>query len=110
MNEWVIGNASRWISGKPSLQQIIKTNNYTGTIMVCKRKTQKSITPIFVLGSSANYGNLGDRIRVTLDSGNGHRDGGLVEIENIISISQTDIIGYLNNIGLTDNRPLYVFK
>jgi len=108
---WVIMSAKAWISGKPSIQKIIKENQHKSTIMVVMRNEGiRNPTPIFVLGSRGNYGNVGECKTYIKDTGIGYRGDGECQIQNIITIDENGIVDPGNGIGVNEKRTLYVFK
>jgi hypothetical protein len=110
--DWVIMGANNWISGKPTIEKIIKENNYNGTIMIVKRVfdcNDKEVL-IFVLGAPGDYGKIGKKVSFVQDTGRGYGKTGHCIIENIIKISDSEIIDEGNGIGVNEKRPLWVFK
>lgn len=104
---WVIMGASAWISGKPSVNKIIKENASESTIMVVERDGKK----VFVLGSGfGGYGNIGEEKTYIKDTGMGYGGSGYIKIENYITIDEKGIVDPGNGIGVEEKRPLYVFK
>jgi hypothetical protein len=104
--KWAIMGASGWINGRPSIEKIIKENKSKGTIMVVKRDT----TNVFILGAPGTYGEIGENVSYVQDTGNGYGRRGICEVQNIIQISEDKIIDEGNGIGVSEKRPLWVFK
>jgi hypothetical protein len=103
----VIMSARSWIGGKPTIEKIIKENDSESVITVAKKDGQE----IFILGSgNAPYGEDGSFHTYKLDTGNGYRGGGRIEIQNSIIIDNEKVLDGGNEIGLHEKRTLYVFK
>jgi hypothetical protein len=116
--DWVIMRASAWIPGKPSLDKIIVENNYEGTVIVGKISLyDNEPKPMFLLGAKGTYTKENkasyegkQRYSFIKDTGNGYKGEGYIEVENIIQITDCNIESKLNDIGINEKRPLYVFK
>lgn len=109
LTKWTIMNAkSVFDNKKVNIQDIMYFWNVSVmTIMVVKKGT----IPTFVVGSAGEYGNVGDKVGMTIDTGMGNRKTNtIITIENIIKFNHGKIIKSVNNIGLKEKRDVWVFK
>lgn len=111
VSQWIIMNATKKVFGKIrlSLDEII-VNEYfnSGCIMIVNFDHGKSV---FIYGSGQKpYGVVGETREFVQDTGQGYGRRGQLEIENFAVITDGEIITTANNIGLSEKRPLWVFK
>lgn len=111
--KWVIMSAWSWISGRKTPAEFVKASgDYDMTIMVATLITgyPETSKKVFVMGSRGGYGEIGATMPYVVDTGRGYSATGRALIENAITVDAEGNLTGINDVGMNEKRPLWVFK
>jgi len=111
--EFYIMNASSATGKrKSSIDDIIDFAGTDLTILAVSRNAGGKEVKIFISGSGdTGYGKQpGDSSSYVIDTGNGLKNGGSIDIENIITVSKDGQIDHGNGVGMDERRGFWVMK
>lgn len=106
MDRWVIMNTKK----TATLEEAVIWFGSDCTIIQGLRKSERgALKPVYILGGTAHYGNVGDKVGYVTDTGRGYGGKGTIHIENEMNVTGNILIG--NPIySKIQKREIWVFK